>query len=322
MGELTVKPWRRPGQDRVYVNVVGVRGEAAAWLDCQTGVVTINDESYRDASVQKLTAWCQSCGRTIPPLTVVSKNPDVPAARPTTPRRVSAPAAPLATPLTPPPATIPALPTQLSEEDDLARNRPGTGVRGMIQADQSRRKWLVRVVARIVGDDLASAELTKGLGGEERVGGILDGLCGSGWYVLHGIPLPSGADIDHVVIGPPGVFTVNTKHHPDAHVWVGDKYLTVNRNSFPYLQKSAAEAAKTAALLRHWSGVEVPVQPVIAVVGARQLTHKGKPDVMVLDGERIADALTARPAVLPPHRVASLFDIARRRPVWSRFGKQ
>jgi hypothetical protein len=25
------------------------------------------------------------------------------------------------------------------------------------------------------------------------------------------------ADIDHVVIGPAGVFTVNAKHHPDAN---------------------------------------------------------------------------------------------------------
>ena len=37
-----------------------------------------------------------------------------------------------------------------------------------------------------------------------------------------------GVDIDPPVIGPPGVVTVNTKHHPTAAAWVGGSTSVVN----------------------------------------------------------------------------------------------
>ncbi|MER7704807.1 nuclease-related domain-containing protein [Kitasatospora sp. NPDC097605] len=88
----------------------------------------------------------------------------------------------------------------------------------MIQADESKRKWLVRVAAKLSGDNLTRSELSKGLDGEKLVGGLLDGLRAQGWYVLHPVPLPSGADIDHVVIGPPGAPPVHPARPgpPDA----------------------------------------------------------------------------------------------------------
>ena len=64
--------------------------------------------------------------------------------------------------------------------------------------------------------------------GEEIVGGVLDaGLSElEGWHVIHSVVVSrGGGDIDHVVVGPPGVFTLNTKHHPEKTVWVsGDVY--------------------------------------------------------------------------------------------------
>ncbi|MFB8199436.1 nuclease-related domain-containing protein [Kitasatospora purpeofusca] len=309
MAELTVKPWRRAGKDRLYVNLPGPRGQAVAWLDCLTGVVTITDAAHESSALDLIRDWCRTDSRSVPPLTVVRKLPPAPVPPPVPPRPAS------------PPTVLPALPP-LTTEDDLASNRPGEGVRGMIRADESKRKWLVRVAAKLSGDDLTRSELSKGLDGERLVGGLLDGLRAYGWYVLHAVPLPSGADIDHVVIGPPGVFTVNTKHHPDAMVWVGDKRLTVNRNSYPYIEKSSLEGSRTAELLHRWCGLAVPVHPIIAVVGARTLTHKGKPGVDVLDGARILAALGSRPPVLEAHRAAAVFDVARRRSVWAQFGRR
>ncbi|MFI6843631.1 nuclease-related domain-containing protein [Kitasatospora sp. NPDC050467] len=74
------------------------------------------------------------------------------------------------------------------------------------------------------------------------MGAHLEALKATGWKVLHEVPLPSGADIDHVAIWPPGVFTVNSKHHPGATVWVGDKIVKVNRNGLPYLENSEFDA--------------------------------------------------------------------------------
>jgi hypothetical protein len=48
----------------------------------------------------------------------------------------------------------------------------------------------------------------RGAAGEERVGRILDAL--DGWQVYHDLATGRG-NIDHVIIGPAGVFTVETK---------------------------------------------------------------------------------------------------------------
>lgn len=52
----------------------------------------------------------------------------------------------------------------------------------------------------------------RGAEGEERVGGILEGLAGDGWHVIHDVTFGRG-NIDHVVVGPGGVFAVETKSH-------------------------------------------------------------------------------------------------------------
>lgn len=53
----------------------------------------------------------------------------------------------------------------------------------------------------------------RGATGEEQVGGLLDQLSNGGWRVIHDASLGRG-NVDHILIGPPGVFTVETKSHP------------------------------------------------------------------------------------------------------------
>jgi hypothetical protein len=52
----------------------------------------------------------------------------------------------------------------------------------------------------------------RGAAGEEQVGGLLDGLTGRGWHAIHDVSLGRG-NVDHIAIGPGGVFTVETKSH-------------------------------------------------------------------------------------------------------------
>jgi len=67
--------------------------------------------------------------------------------------------------------------------------------------------------------------------------------------VLHGVQLGAGGDVDHLVIGPPGVFTVNTKHHPKAKIKVGSKVLFVNGHQAPYIGKACREATRVRVAL-------------------------------------------------------------------------
>jgi len=53
----------------------------------------------------------------------------------------------------------------------------------------------------------------RGASAEEHVGGLLEQLSGREWRVLHDASLGHG-NIDHILIGPGGVFTVETKSHP------------------------------------------------------------------------------------------------------------
>lgn len=53
----------------------------------------------------------------------------------------------------------------------------------------------------------------RGATGEEQVGSLLDELAGSEWRVIHDASLGRG-NVDHILIGPAGVFTVETKSHP------------------------------------------------------------------------------------------------------------
>jgi hypothetical protein len=53
----------------------------------------------------------------------------------------------------------------------------------------------------------------RGATGEEQVGELLEGLGERGWRVVHDASLGRG-NVDHILIGPGGVFTVETKSHP------------------------------------------------------------------------------------------------------------
>lgn len=53
----------------------------------------------------------------------------------------------------------------------------------------------------------------RGASAEEHVGNLLEALPADEWRVIHDASLGHG-NIDHILIGPPGVFTVETKSHP------------------------------------------------------------------------------------------------------------
>jgi Nuclease-related domain len=53
----------------------------------------------------------------------------------------------------------------------------------------------------------------RGACGEEHVGALLEQMSGEGWRVIHDASLGRG-NVDHIAIGPPGIFTIETKSHP------------------------------------------------------------------------------------------------------------
>ena len=91
-----------------------------------------------------------------------------------------------------------------------------------------------------------SAAWRVGAEGEEEVARRL-GRLSEGWRVLHSIPVgEKGSDIDHVVIGPPGVFTLNTKNHIRSNVWVTETTFMVNGQKREYFRNSRHEAKRAS----------------------------------------------------------------------------
>lgn len=126
-----------------------------------------------------------------------------------------------------------------------------------------------------------------------------------------------GSDIDHVVIGPAGVFTINTKHHERGTVWVASRRLLVNGQRTDHLRNSEHEASRVARLL----GVAAPgcpdVTPLVVIVAARRITIRERPArVVVLGSDDLVRWLRARPTVLDMARVAELATAAVDASTW------
>ncbi|WP_242616348.1 nuclease-related domain-containing protein [Microterricola gilva] len=157
--------------------------------------------------------------------------------------------------------------------------------------------------------------------GERRVADILSRL-GDEWTVLHSVPVGSeGSDIDHVLIGPAGVYTINTKHHANKDVWVAGRALRVSNHPQHHISNAAFEARRAAKLLTQASGLTVETAGVVVVVGARKLVIKAAPDgddvtVGVERDSELLGALQSR-RIYSDEQVQRIVDAAVRPRTWS-----
>ena len=76
-----------------------------------------------------------------------------------------------------------------------------------VRAEARRRRWFRFLGGRFKRDHGA---WSQGAEGEELVGEILESLVADGWQVIHDISFGRG-NIDHVVVGPGGLYCISTK---------------------------------------------------------------------------------------------------------------
>jgi hypothetical protein len=160
-----------------------------------------------------------------------------------------------------------------------------------------------------------------GADGEEAIGARLDKLTARGWHVLHAVPVGRrDSDIDHVLIGPGGVYTINTKNHPGGRVWVHQHAVKVNGRTTDYLRKSRFEAGRAERLLTGAVGWPVVVRPVLIFLTGTlvpKVTIKQQPDgVTVLDRTEIPSAFRRAPVRLTSEQTDLIYEWARRSTTW------
>jgi hypothetical protein len=155
--------------------------------------------------------------------------------------------------------------------------------------------------------------------GEIEVGARLDAL-GPEWLVRHAVPVGSGTkDIDHLVIGPAGVFSINTKRHLGKAVWVGDHVLRVDNQNKRHLDRARSDAAEASRRLASRVGFPVAASSVLAIVGARSFRDArvgARSAPYVLDAAGLVQWLLAAPAVLTTAQLGLLRLAAEEPDTW------
>ncbi|WP_197677130.1 nuclease-related domain-containing protein [Friedmanniella luteola] len=324
---VVVKHWQRFGHDRLYVT--GPAGEILGWADLKTGSMHPELPEHLAELSQATADW--RTGSTSDPSAPLAPTVPEAAHEPSEPGVLTSSRAasePLARDAdwSPPPSMSPvqaAVPVTPSEPErpwsDLASTAPGAAARARARA--LRDAAPVRTfVARMLNLRTPERAWRIGADGEELVGAELARLVRSDprWRVLHAVPVgAAGADIDHLVMGPGGIFTLNTKHHPAGSLWVGGDTFLVNGERQPYVRNSRHEAARAARLLTGASGLALRVEAVIVPVNARRVTVKTAPSqVAVIPRERLVPWLVSRGRVVDDRVLTIVTEAARRSTTW------
>jgi Nuclease-related domain len=151
----------------------------------------------------------------------------------------------------------------------------------------------------------------RGAAGERRTAQLLDPLERHGWAILHDLAVPgSAANIDHLAIGPGGVFAIDSKQYRgrlqlDAigKLWHGRYPLA------PAVRAASWEADQAAQVL---PDPGMAVVPIVTVHGVQVPWGKVVMDgVRVVTARRLPSMLRQLPVVLGPKRIAWLADQAR-----------
>jgi hypothetical protein len=174
-------------------------------------------------------------------------------------------------------------------EVEVLTGRAGGSARAEHARRAARREQRVRaahprlggLILALKDDPQPTRAWQSGAVGEERVGARLDGLTGDGVLVLHDRRVPgSRANIDHLAVGPRGVFVIDAKRYVDAKVevrrsggpWrpVTERLVVAGRDRTRLVTALAGQAAVVQEALEDCPGLDgIPVQPVLAFVDAQ-----------------------------------------------------
>ena len=165
--------------------------------------------------------------------------------------------------------------------------------------------------------DAATAPWYRGALGEIAIGRVLATLPPE-WTTFHALPFGTqGADIDHLVIGPGGIFTINTKNHSGKAVWVGGGTLMVSGQKQPHIRNAEFEAARVTTLLQQRMPRLPDAQPVVAVHAPKSLTIRTPPKtVRVVASTGLRRWLLKRPHQIDPPDLLQLAALIEKPDTW------
>ena len=151
----------------------------------------------------------------------------------------------------------------------------------------------------------------------ERSAGLVIGRLPEGWHVFRDVPVGErGANVDHVVLGPTGTFTLTAKDLT-GKVWIGARSIRHNGHPTNFLSKAACEARHVSESLSSVVGRPIEVRGVLAILADEWTIDEEPADVHVGSPRGVKDWMLRLPLALARHEVIEITAAARARSTWS-----
>ena len=153
----------------------------------------------------------------------------------------------------------------------------------------------------------ACSSAAAGDAGERLLRETVAPLAEAGWSALHNRLRPHGGNIDHILIGPSGVYVLDAKAWTGPVTIVGSLIRSNGRNQASSLEAVAKQAAEVRDVLRA-SGYLGEVAAGLVLTGAdpgpSEPTRVGTVTVCGVTG--LVDSLAKRPPSLTPAEVTNM----------------
>lgn len=164
--------------------------------------------------------------------------------------------------------------------DDHEANSVGRGAGASANEIAARANAsAAKLVRRAENADLVAKAYERGALGERATADALAPLTATGWHVLHDRLLPTGGNIDHLLVGPAGVIVIDTKNWSGT-VSIGNRgELRVDGRSRQAQVARLMDVTKTVGDVLSSGGVVAPVHAALVLASehtaafpARRLT--------------------------------------------------
>jgi Nuclease-related domain len=157
-----------------------------------------------------------------------------------------------------------------------------------------------------------------GLLGEQAMAELLQRLLPLGYQVFHDVPGDGKWNIDHVVVGPAGVFAIETKYRTKRPGKAGgpdhEAIFDGNTIQYPSGYRDAKAPEQTnrnarwlATMLSKATRERVIVRPILALPGWL-VTLKVNSELKVLSGRYVSDFISSEPAQISDKAIQQISD--------------
>jgi hypothetical protein len=150
-----------------------------------------------------------------------------------------------------------------------------------------------------------------GIAGEEFTAKILEGL-GSEYKILHSIPFSEHKkDIDHIVIGPTGIYIINSKNYRAKSLLIDDEYIIYNKKRL----SDPIDLQRDVRYVENLFKVK-DVFPIISLVNNNSLRIKSSKISKVLHANKIVNYIKKQEAIYSEDYINKVYSEMSNCDIW------